>query len=106
MRHAVAVIRSVLRLRAIPGKRDELLAVFDAASLRALLEEQRGLLAAELSVSLDDPDEMMLVGEWASREQLERWADGPVPGGLLEAAAELSVEEPEQRAFHVVESVS
>jgi quinol monooxygenase YgiN len=100
------MIRSVLHLRAIPGRRDELLALFDAASLRALLEEQRGLLSAELAVSLDDPDEMLLVGDWASAEQLARWADGPVPGGLLDAAAELSVAEPEQRAYRVVESVS
>lgn len=100
------MIRSVLHLRAIPGRREELLALFDAASLRALVEQQRGLLSAELAVSLDDPDEMLLVGEWASREQLERWAGGPVPGGLLDGAAELSVAEPEQRAYRVVESVS
>ena len=100
------MVRSVIHLRAIPGRRAELLDLFDTTGLRALLEEQRGLLSAELSVSLDDPDEMVLVGEWASREQLERWAAGPVPGGLLEAAAELSVAEPEQRAYRVVESVS
>lgn len=80
--------------------------MFDASALRAIVQEQRGLLSAELSVSLDDPDEMLLVGEWASREQLERWMGGPLPGGLIDAAAELALEEPEQRAYRVVESVS
>lgn len=105
-RHAGAMIRSILHLKAIPGRRDALLELFDRAGLRALVEEQRGLLGAEIAEAIDDEDDVLLIGEWASREQFERWADGPFPGGFLDAAAELVTVEPTHRLYHVVESVS
>lgn len=83
-----------------------MLALFDRQGLRALLEEDRGLIRAELLAAVDDEDEVLLVGDWASAEQYARWASGPFPGGLLDVAAELVVDEPADRLYRVVESVS
>jgi heme-degrading monooxygenase HmoA len=100
------VIRSIVRLHAIAGRGDELLALVDAMGLRARLGEDRGLISAELLCAVDDPDELLLVSDWASVDQLERWVAGPLPGGFADRAAELTVEEPIERVYRVVEAVS
>ncbi len=100
------MIRSLVRFHAIPGRRDELLKLVDAMGLRALIGEDRGLLSAEVLCAVDDPAELLLVSDWASVDQLERWAAGPLPGGFADRAAELTVEEPTERVYRVVETVS
>lgn len=96
----------MLHIHAKPGKRDDLLRLFERLGVLAVAIEDRGLMSAELAVAVDDEDELVLVGEWASREQFERWLDGPVPGGFLDAAGGLLARKPSSRLYHVVESVS
>lgn len=100
-----SMVRNLVHLRALAGRRDEILALIDRDGLRALLDEH-GLLRLDVAESVDQPDDLLLIGEWASREHLERWAAGPFPGQLLDRIAELVVDEPVQSVYHVVETIT
>jgi quinol monooxygenase YgiN len=98
--------RSFMYLRTKPGRHEELLRLFEALGVLVVGGEQPGLLAAELLVSVDDENDHLVIGEWASPEHYERWLGGPVPGGLLERLEPLLEREPETRVYRVVEAVS
>jgi quinol monooxygenase YgiN len=100
------MIRSLLVLRARPGRRAALLRAIETLGVRALVADQHGLLDPEVVTAVDDEDEVVIVGRWASPGLHERWLAGPVPGRLLAEVEGLLSTEPVSRVYHVVESVS
>ena len=98
--------RSLLYLRAKPGCRDRLLAVFERLSVLALASGQPGFLGAELHVPLDDGDEVLVTAAWASAEHYEAWLASPVREAMGEELMPLLAAEPERRLYRAVETVS
>ena len=100
------MIRSLLFLHALPGRGSELLRILERLGVLAMASEQPGFLGVEVAASLDDEDDIVIVGFWASRAHYERWRAGPVPGTLLEQIEALLRTEPVTRDYHIVEAVS
>ena len=98
--------RSLLFLHARPGRRADLLRILEELEVRALIGGQHGLLDVEVATAVDDEEEVVIVGSWASPELHERWLRGPVPDRLLQRIDGLLSTEPVSRVYHVVESVS
>ena len=100
------MIRSLLFLHAQPGRGGELLQILERLGVLAVASEQPGFLGVEVAASLDDEDDVVVVGFWASPEHYERWHAGPVPGRLLEQIEGLLTVGPVNRVYRIVEAVS
>jgi heme-degrading monooxygenase HmoA len=98
--------RSLLFLHARPGRRADLLRILEELGVRALVSGQHGFLDVEVVTAVDDENEVVIVGSWASPELYERWLAGPAPGRLLQEVEGLLSTAPVSRVYHVVESVS
>ena len=97
--------RSLRFLQARPGSGAELLRVLERLGVLAVASEQAGFLGIEVAASVDDPDELVLIESWASRELYERWSAGPVAAGWLDQTEGLLTEPPRSRVYQVVEAV-
>jgi heme-degrading monooxygenase HmoA len=98
--------RSLLFLHARPGRGPELLRILERLGVLAMASEQPGFLGVEVAASVDDEDDIVIVGSWASQEHYERWRTGPVPERLLEQIDDLVTVAPVSRVYHIVEAVS
>lgn len=63
-------IRHVITIQVAPGKADEFVSAFRA--LQATAQREEGCEQYELFRSLDDPERVVLLERWASKELLER----------------------------------
>ncbi len=93
-------------LRTKPGRRDELLQVFERLGILAAASEQPGFLGAELQVPLDDDEELLVTAGWASPEHYQAWLESPVRAAMRDELEPLLAAEPEPRLYRVVEAVS
>ncbi len=98
--------RSLQFLHAKPGRGTELLRILERLGVLAVASEQPGFLGVEVAASVDDEDDIVIVGFWASPEHYERWREGPLPGQLIEQIEDLLTTAPVNRVYHVVEAVS
>ena len=98
--------RSLLFLHARPGRGTELLRILERLGVLAVASEQPGFLGVEVAASVDDADDIVIIGSWSSQELYERWRDGPIPGRLLEQIEDLLTAVPVSRVYHIVEAVS
>jgi quinol monooxygenase YgiN len=98
--------RSLLFLHARPGRGSELLRLLERLGVLAMASEQPGFLGVEVAASIDDEDDIVIIGSWASQEHYERWRTGPVPGQLMEQIEDLLTTAPVSRVYHIVEAVS
>jgi quinol monooxygenase YgiN len=96
------VTRSILRLRAKPGRRDELVELFDRLGIFAAAREQDGFLAAELQISLDDADELVVTATWARPEAYDGWLANPIRAELGAQLEPLLDGDPEPRTYLIV----
>jgi heme-degrading monooxygenase HmoA len=100
------MIRSLLYLHAQPGRGSELLRILEAIGVLAVASEQPGFLGVEVAASLDDEDDVVVFGSWASAEHYERWRAGPVPAELRQQLEGLLTTGPVNRVYRIVEAVS
>ena len=98
--------RSLLFLQAKPGHGGELLRILEQLGVLAVVSGQPGFLDVEVATSVDDEDDVVIVGSWASTEHYERWLAGQLPGQLLPQIEDLLATEPVSRVYRIVESVS
>ena len=98
--------RSLLFLHARPGRGRELLRILEELGLLATTSDVHGLLEIDVATSVEDEDDVVIVGSWASPELYERWLAGPVPGRFLRELDGLLAAEPVSRVYRTVESVS
>jgi quinol monooxygenase YgiN len=98
--------RSLLFLKAKPGQGGALMHIIEQLGVLAVVSDQPGFLDVEVAASVDDEDELVIVGSWASTEHYERWLAGPLPGQLLPQIESLLASEPVSRVYRIVESVS
>ena len=98
--------RSFLFLHARPGRGADLLLILERLGVLAVASEpQPGFLGVEVAASVDDPDDIVIIGSWASVEHYERWRRGAVSGTVVEQIEGLVTGVPEGRVYHVVEAV-
>ena len=84
-------IKVIVELKAQPGRRDELRAVFEI-----MLAAQRpglpGFLGSSRYESLDDPDVLVEIADWASREAREEHMKDAAATGTYAPLLELLAE--------------
>lgn len=100
------MIRSLLFLHAEPGHGSELLRTLERLGVLAVAGDAPGILGIEVASAVDDEDDVVIVGSWASREHYDRWRAGPVPARLGQEIDGLLAVAPVNRVYHVVEAVS
>jgi quinol monooxygenase YgiN len=100
------MIRSQLSLRAVPGKRADLLAELDRIEVFVAIREQPGFLAAAVLVPEDDADGAIVEGSWSSAEHFERWCSSAIRDRLLSGLRHLLAEEPHVTVYHAVDTIS
>jgi quinol monooxygenase YgiN len=97
--------RSLLFLHARQGSGAELLRVIERLGVLAVASEQAGFLGIEVAAAVDDPDEIVIVESWSSRELYERWSDGPVAADWLSQIDGMLAHPPTSRVYRIVEAV-
>jgi heme-degrading monooxygenase HmoA len=102
--------RAWLSVRALPGRRDELVTAFVA---HRVIEECRetisGFLHGELLLSEDDPDALCVTVEWQDRQAFDAWQTSPVRAAQGAVLAHLVQALPVSQLFrrqHVVPGVT
>jgi heme-degrading monooxygenase HmoA len=98
--------RSLLYLHAKPGRRDDLVRLFERREILRVSSEQPGFLRAELQVPIDDDDHVLVTADWSSPAAYQGWLDNPVRESMREEMMALLTREPEGRVYQVVASVS
>jgi len=93
-----------LGLQALPGRRDDLLAVLDELELAAPADDAY-LLELAVDVSVDDPDSLLVVSAWPSCEHYERWQVERGWRSIVEPLELLLAGEPEIHAYRLAESI-
>jgi quinol monooxygenase YgiN len=97
--------RCELILQACPGRRDELIAALERLELAAV-SEQSDLIAAEISVPLDDPETVIVGTTWPSPAHCERWLDGPAWARISSTVEPLIATVPEWHLYRLVDAVA
>jgi len=96
------MVRSLLVLRARPGRRDDVVTLFERLGVLREASAVPGFLAGELHVAADGPDELLVTATWASAAAYDAWLESPVRERMRPALEELLVEPPMPRVFELV----
>jgi quinol monooxygenase YgiN len=99
------VVRSVLVLRAKPGRRDEVVALFARLGVLGEASAVPGFVGAELHVAADGSDELLVTATWESAAAYDRWLESPVREQMRPALERLLAEPPAAgRVYDVVQT--
>jgi len=99
------VTRSHLYIRVKPGRRDELIRALDRLELLAAARQQPGFLGAEIQLSAEDENQLLLWSAWASPEHHERFLAGPDYEQMLRETKDLREDMPDVGVDRVVDAV-
>jgi quinol monooxygenase YgiN len=89
------MIRSVIRFKVVPGKREEFLETFVGIGVLEISSFQDGFLGAQLHGQLEDPNAAMVTADWDSPAAYQGWLDNPVRDELSAALAPLLTADPQ-----------
>ena len=96
------MVRSLLVLRARPGRRDDVVTLFERLGVLREASVMPGFLTGELHVAADGSDELLVTATWASAAAYDAWLESPVRERMRPALEELLVEPPMPRVFELV----
>ena len=96
--------RSVLFIRAKPGRRDELVALFDRLGILEKASRQEGFISSEVHVPVDGEDLVMVTATWATADAYQGWLDNPVREEMRPELELLAEGEPESRVYEIAKS--
>ncbi len=99
------MVRSVLVLRAAPGRRDEVVALFERLRVLELASEVPGFCHAELARGVDDADELLVTAAWESPEAYARWLESPMRELVGRELEPLLAAEPAPRVYELARRV-
>jgi quinol monooxygenase YgiN len=99
------MIHAYLSLTALPHRRDDLLAGLDALELAAAADDAY-LLEVDVEVSFDDPDNVLVISAWPSREHYERWRREHGWHSIVKPLDPLLAAEPEIRVYRLADSIT
>src|SRR2546430_17060219 len=94
------MVRSVLVLRARPGRRDDVVALFERLGVLREASAVPGFVDAELHVT--DSDELLVTATWESAAAYDPWLESPGRERMQPALEGLLVEPPGPRVFELV----
>jgi heme-degrading monooxygenase HmoA len=95
----------VLNLRAKPGRRDEVVALYERLGVLREASAVPGFVSAELQVAADGSDDLLVTATWESAAAYDAWVESPVRERMRPAFEELLVELPAGgRVYEVVQS--
>ena len=96
----------MLVLRARPGRRDDVVALFERLDVLREASATAGFLGAELHVAADGSEELLVTATWTSSAAYDAWLENPVREQMRPALEELLVEPPVPRLYELVEVLS
>jgi heme-degrading monooxygenase HmoA len=94
------MVRSVLVLRARPGRRDDVVALFERLGVLREASTVPGFVDAELHVT--NSDELLVTATWESAAAYDRWLESAVRARMQPALEELLVVPPVPRVYELV----
>jgi len=95
----------VLVLRAAPGRRGEVVALFERLRVLELASEVPGFRDAELATSADDADELLVTATWESPDAYARWLESPLRGRIGPELERLLAAVPAPRVYELARRV-
>lgn len=99
------MVRSVLALRAKPGRRDEVVALFERLGVLREASAVPGFVSAELHVAADALDELLVTATWESAAAYQAWLASPVRERMAPALEALLAEQPASgRVYEIVQT--
>lgn len=97
--------RSVLVIRAKPGRRDELVELFSRLQVLEKASRQEGFVSCEVQVPADDDEHVLVTALWTSPDAYQGWLDNPVREEMRPELDKLVAVDPEPSVYVVVEAV-
>src|SRR5262245_11212989 len=99
------MVRSILALRAKPGRRDEVVALFARLGILREASAVSGFVSAELQIAADAPDELLVTATWESAAAYDGWLASPVRERMAPALEALLAEPPAAgRVYDIVQT--
>ena len=98
--------RSVLLIRAKPGCRDRLVALFSRLRVLEKASRQEGFIACEVQIPTDDDEHVLVTALWASPDAYRGWLENPVRDEMTEELQQLTAADPEPRVYEIVQALS
>ena len=99
------MVRSVLVLRALPGRRDEVAGLFERLGILREADALDGFLSGELHLAADGSDELLVTATWAGPASYEAWLASPVRERMRPLLEALLAERPVPRVYELVEAL-
>jgi|SRR5438105_6300863 len=99
------MVRSVLVLRARPGRRDDVTALFEQLGVLREASAVPGFISAELLAAADDADEILVTATWRSAFAYEAWLESPVREWIRPALEDLLAAPPVPRVYELVRTL-
>jgi heme-degrading monooxygenase HmoA len=97
-------VRSVLYIRTKPGRRDEVVALFERLRVLEQASRQGGFVGSEVQLPVDGDDLVLVTATWTTPEAYQGWLDNPVRAEMRGDLEPLVVGDPESRVFEIVET--
>lgn len=97
--------RSVLVIRAKPGRRDELVELFARLQVLEKARRQEGFVSCEVQIPTDGDEHVLVTALWTSPDAYQGWLDNPVREEMRPELEELVEADPEPRVYVVVEAI-
>jgi quinol monooxygenase YgiN len=95
----------MLALRAKPGRRDEVVALFERLEVLREAGAVSGFVSAELQIAADDADDLLVTATWESAAAYDAWLDSPVRERMRPALEELLAESPAAgRVYDIIQT--
>jgi quinol monooxygenase YgiN len=97
---------SVLTLRTLPGKRQELIDLYAELEILRKALAQPGAIDMALTEALDDADSILITSSWDDPASYQAWLDNPARDELTAAIGPFLAGDPHATTYRVVEAIS
>lgn len=95
----------MLVLRAKPGRRREVVALFERLRVLETASAVTGFLDSQLQLACDGSDELLVTATWESSEAYGRWLESPARERIGPELERLLVGPPAPRVYEIVHVV-
>jgi heme-degrading monooxygenase HmoA len=89
-------------MEAVPGRRDEVIALFERLAVFDHASSVSGFVSGELLASQESPDALMVTATWATNESYDEWLASPKREEMRPELECLLTRPPESLLFRVV----
>lgn len=93
--------RSLLYLRPLEGRRDELIALFERLGIPERALQQDGCLSVELQVVPDESEPVLVTALWSHRDAYDGWLANPWRESVQPELEALLTDQPEGTVYDI-----